>query len=223
MAKRTSAQNRQIWGLVGQLARLTGLDGEDAEELMRQEVEALSGQRSTAQLTESQASKLIKRLKYLVWQAGGGREKQKRPKSPLEPITKAMQQVIQHLWEDAGIYQPQSRQSFTKRICGGKPWPQTLDDGSKLIEALKSVVERRASLADLFCRCTRLLTQRGRQLTEWEREFLVKIRAELKEGRMIKSGAIGKLKEIEGKHRTQGVGDGEAAGKKAMSRMRQDI
>ena len=214
---RTVTQNRQLWGLVGQLAKLTGLGKEEAVELMRQECAEISGQRSSAALTGPQAAKLIAKLKYLAWRASGGegraKSKEQRTKtySPLESVSKAMLELIEHLWEDARIYQGKSRQGFTKRITG-KPWPQTIDDGSKLIEALKGVVERRSSLVELFCRANRLLKQRADRLTDWERGFLEKIREELRSGRMITSGAIGKLKEIENKLRSAGVGELRSAG-----------
>jgi len=117
-----------------------GLEDDVYREILFQE----AGVRSAKDLSPIGLEKVMRRFRQL-----GFRRKTKRqvPPQPDALITRGMLGKIQHLYEDLG-WDAKTRQiGFNKRVIG-RPWPQTREEGNKIIEALKAMLKRRDKVGD---------------------------------------------------------------------------
>lgn len=144
--RRTDAQNKAIWALVGKISRLPGMDMDDAKETCRRLAREVSGQESTKELTVSQARQLIDRLTNLL----DGRPEttiisKKSHKSPVQPegdvLTQAQQRALS-LVRDALHMDQSAYVAFCRRMTGA-PWPQTKVHGIQVYEGLEALLLRR--------------------------------------------------------------------------------
>jgi len=170
----TAAQLRAIWAK----ARDLGMD----ETLLRDLVESETGSRLISSLSRDQASDVLNRLS----QDRPPRRRRRQRGDPGALITREQAQTIEHNYEDLGL-QPQARATFNKRMCG-KPWPQTVGEAQKIIEARRAMLERKRPASAMI----EQLDQRGAALTDWERTFLAGVRRK----RRLSSGQRAKVSEI---------------------------
>lgn len=114
-----------------------GLEDDVYREILYQE----AGVRSAKDLSLIGLEKVMRRFRQLGFRRKPQQRKQAQPQ-PDALITKGMLGKIQHLYEDLG-WDAKTRQiGFNKRVLGGRPWPQTREEGNKIIEALKSILAR---------------------------------------------------------------------------------
>ncbi|MDP8255838.1 MAG: DUF1018 domain-containing protein [Candidatus Alcyoniella australis] len=169
------AQLRAIWAK----AHALGLD----EELLRDVVEAETGGRSISSLSRDQASGVLNRLGQ---ERAPRRRRSRKRGDPGALITREQAQTIEHNYEDL-CWQQQARASFNKRMCG-KPWPQTVAEAQKIIEAQRAMLARKQPKTKLI----EQLDQRRAKLTDWEQRFVNTVRGK----RRLSSGQAAKLREI---------------------------
>ncbi|MDP8255597.1 MAG: hypothetical protein P9M14_07610 [Candidatus Alcyoniella australis] len=170
----TSAQLRAIWAT----ARDISLD----EELLRDVVETETGSRLISSLSRDQASGVLNRL----GQDRAPRRRRRKRGDPGALITREQAQTIEHNYEDL-CWQQQARASFNKRMCG-KPWPQTVAEAQKIIEAQRAMLARKQPKSRLI----EQLDQHRAKLTGWEQDFVNAMRGK----RRLSSGQAAKLREI---------------------------
>lgn len=121
-----------------------GLEDDVYREILRQE----AGVGSAKDLSPVGLDKVMRRFRQLGFRRKPQRRKQQVSPQPAALITKGMLGKIQHLYENLG-WDAKSRQiGFNKRVLGGRPWPQTREEGNKIIEALKAMLARQGKAGD---------------------------------------------------------------------------
>lgn len=186
----TSAQNRMIWGLVGQLAK-QGLGREEAEELLRDIIEGVSGQRSPKALDCAGATIVIDRFKAKV----EGRPTKAPPRSKRPTITKRLQRALDQVRGALG-FSPREYAAFGRRMLG-HPWPQTNDEGIKLYEGMEAMLRRRYHPAWLAPHVNSLQVQaRAQDFSTEDSRFVMSIGLALAEDKKLGAGQIGILLKI---------------------------
>ena len=183
---------RRLWGAVGSLARILG--AEDAEEMTRDYVEEMTGQRSTRELSESQAERLIEWLE-------GRREQYRASDRDTGAVTLEQVATIRELEADLEWTGNAERlRGFCQRVIQ-RDWPWSSEEAAKVIEGLKHMMVRNfdeARFDRLMCRID------SRQLTAWEREFFEDVKGQIKRhGCPTRMGAVKKMLEIERKRRKE--------------------
>ena len=189
---RTKVDNALIWRGVEGLARVLG-DRETAEELMRDYVEDLTGQRSTKALTHDQAVAVVERLK-------GRREQYKKADAAGgDGVTGEQVHTIAELEKKLGWRSNCMRlENFCMRVIK-TGWPGNRQEAAKVIEGLKGMYLRSFD-AERFEKF--MLEIEYARLTSWERSFLEDARRQLeKHGRLTRLRAVDKVKEIWKKRR----------------------
>lgn len=155
-ARRTNAQNARIWALSSNLQR-NGLSKDDAETVVRDACEVISGHRHTSRLTLYQAAKLIHQLEEAVERSQPAPTQhndtadQVPPRTPWGPrgpgersdrtITPKLQATLQALYVQAGMETGEQQRAFCMRQTK-RPWPQTMRDFDAVMEALKAMILR---------------------------------------------------------------------------------
>jgi len=215
----TSTTLRAIWSRVGELAKAAGLPREDAEDALCIICREISGQTSTRKLSARQAEAVCTRLREQTQRA-----KASRAPDPEGTVTRGQLATVEHLFDDLATFpQSKNRRGFAETVIK-KPWPQTVAEGRKMIEALSAMFLRKIDAAGMvegllrpgFVRAgfkpaptttgpwTGGCPQAGRgvarertpALTDWERGFLLDVKRKLAGGRKLKPGAAAKLVEI---------------------------
>jgi len=159
-AERTQTQNRRFWAIVRDLVKQHGLDQADAEAILRDEVESVSGQRSTRALTSAQARMVIAKLSARLPQTEGrsGPDGRKRRASAVRPpesarppkdstgedstvITRKQMAFLTELSGALGM-DARAYRGFCRRVIK-TPWPQTRAQAIKIHEGLEAMTRRR--------------------------------------------------------------------------------
>lgn len=217
--KMTAGQRASLWRLVGQLARRVG--GKDqAEEIMREKCQALTGHHTTKALSVDQANALLKYLNDCV--AGEQAYVAKAPHGGREPGTGGQmwlaRQLARELWmaecraktgggSVAEELLEERLTAFLQQRTGIAFWPTTREGWNKVIEGLAAMWERK----EMTNIDERISSVEGRavDLTGWERGFLRDFKGYLKKHGKVKSpGALKKFLEIEGKTAKRRVAEG---------------
>lgn len=210
--KMTAGQRASLWRLVAQLARRVG--GKDqAEEIMREKCQALTGHSTTKALSVDQANALLKYLNDSV--SGEDRYVETAPHGGGEPGTGGQQwlarQLARELWmadcraktgggSAAEDLLEERLTAFLQQRTGIAFWPTTREGWNKVIEGLAAMWER-LELTNIECRILNV-ENRGTELTAWERGFLRDFKGYLKKHQSVKSpGALKKFLEIEKKYK----------------------
>jgi|GEM_PF-4678045 len=208
--KRTTAQNRRMWSLVGDLQR-SGLSRDDAEDVLRNAVRAVSGQPSTSALSRSQAAAVIDRLQRQLPapaeveasspDASATTAKRKTRPRRTSTISGRQQEVLQRVFVQAGMGTQAEQMAFTRRQTG-KPWPQTQKDFDAIMEALKSMVLRAAKPLEVWGRVQALLEHP--KLDHFERVFIPDLHKQFRDAqkagtldKVLTTGKLAKLTEAE--------------------------
>lgn len=193
MTLRRQKQNKELWGLVGKLAKEYGSNDRAAEDYMRDVVEEVSGQRSTRLLTGVQAAKVIWELdREIFWQSL--RDKNE----PDIEATGPQLWIVKRLFKELGIDTPERQEGFCRRVIH-KDWPETRGEANKLYEGLEAMWMRRFKhkAFDMILELEACGT-----LTDWEWGFLQDAKRQIEKRETLKSaGALHKLLEIYGKRR----------------------
>ena len=174
----TPAQLKAFWGLVLQFRRNTGLDKEDAEYCARDHIEAVSGQRSTKDLSDAQANEVLRRLARAIEEGQQVDAKLDTARDPAALPTQNQLDMLERLRKAM----PWDRARF-QQFCLNHPsckrgWPQTRAQANALVEALKDMVIRQTKPDPKAIRAHKeeLLTrQADLPLTPFERAFLRKV------------------------------------------------
>ena len=171
-----SARRRALWGRVQKLSQATGMDREDAELVMRDHVEAITGQRSTRFMNQEQTAELFRRLDAMIREdRPSTRAARELEEDPDALITAEQSRTLVQLGLAVGLDRRRLRSwivGHMKTVCGGRTWPQTRGQAIKVHEGLEAwlvrqprsqpgQVERRARAGRLYD-----------DLTAWERTFL---------------------------------------------------
>lgn len=124
------------------LGRSLRLDDETRRSLQAQ----LVGVESAKHMTLAQMATIYQRLSALAKDAGLGKPKPRtRPgrdeRLPQEPPTQEQLDKIEWLYADLHVYPSADMMALCRRITG-HPWPQSREEGSKLIEGLKAMKAR---------------------------------------------------------------------------------
>ncbi|MBM4395623.1 MAG: regulatory protein GemA [Deltaproteobacteria bacterium] len=82
---------------------------------------------------------VLKRFRELGFRRRSPARTTKAAAAPGDPPSPLQLSKIRHLWEDLGWREEERRRGFAKRVCGGHPWPQTVEEAAALIEALKKM------------------------------------------------------------------------------------
>jgi len=173
---RTAGQNRRMHGLVGQLAKATGSTRDEAKESLRRHCREVSGQEHSSRLSRYQANQVIQRLEV---ELAGQRTEQQPDREPWgqrgpgpragQNITSRQTEVLQALFQQAGMGDRKRQMVFAKRQCKA-PWPQTQHHYDQICEALKAIILRTTAASDAWRRAKAL---RGRaELDDWKRHFI---------------------------------------------------
>ena len=160
---RTPEQNRRLWRLVGELAEAAGIDKPAAEEIMRNIVERISGQRSTKELTSAQAEAVIKTLKARIADV---RRAQTRE---LGVVSRREHELINGLLKLLGMDSLKQRTGIIRRVIK-KPLIETEEDARAVIEALAAMAERRYDVRRILHSLTKPDIYFA--MTDWERSFV---------------------------------------------------
>ena len=151
MGKRTDKQNRRMWQLVGQLQSECGLNQDDAQGIFRNLLLTASGQESSKEVTEQEATRIIWALERLV-----ARDKPESSKpQPTLPardgrpvaISAAQADALEHLCQSLNMDKT-GYASFCKRMIK-VPWPQTREHAQKVYEGLEAMLRRRYTVDQL--------------------------------------------------------------------------
>lgn len=173
MPKRTPAQNRQIHGLLKQIGKDACLDRDELAEIKASLCRQVSGQEHTSQLDQQQAARLIRLLAQRA--SGGSTAKRKTPAKSHEAglsrmVTPRQQEVLEALFNQAGMLTLDQQRGFCRRQLKGRFWPQNQKDVTALYTPLTAMVLRRVSPAKLHERAQKL---RGRpELDAWQTGFI---------------------------------------------------
>lgn len=134
----TPAQAKVVWGMVGKLQKTYGLSKEDAEELLRDLTEHVSGQRSTRALSTPQASQVIEQLKARLHAL--------ELKSH-DMISPEQQKMLGWLVEALGLH-ARAYRALCRRVI--KVWcPQKRDEAVAMHECMESMLRRRVGVEEL--------------------------------------------------------------------------
>jgi phage gp16-like protein len=118
--------------------RELALDEESYRDILREH----AGVTSAKELTNQGVEAVLKHFRRL-----GFRVKRSKPRDHRHPdstLTPRQQDLVSALFGDLG-WGLKRRMGFTKRLCQGNPWPQTVKQGQALIEALKAMRAREYS------------------------------------------------------------------------------
>ncbi len=188
-APRTPSQNRQIWGLVGQLARATSSSREEAEGTLRRLCMEISGQTHSSRLSTTQADKVISRMRWELGQLRADEEDlvpEREPWGPRGPgprparmITRRQLVFLEGLYQQAGMSTRAQQIGFSKRQCKGRPWPQTMKDFDAIVEALKAICMRKVDHVDAWRRTKALVGNSS--LDDWKRGFVADLALQFEE------------------------------------------
>ena len=155
---RTLPQNRRMWSLIGELARASGLDEDELKEsVVRPLCMKVSGQVSTARLSQYQADQVIAGLeKQLAEYRPPAAACLPGAPAPQEArhagrVTPAQQKHVAGLFAQIGYAMPEARRKFCERQIG-KPWPQTMADADAIIGGLKPQVLRSVKPREIWAR-----------------------------------------------------------------------
>ena len=172
--KPTAAQMRRIWAFRGDLER-SGLQRCDAEDVIRQAVELVTGQRSTQKLTRDTAAAVISELEGQVEPTRPRQERalpEQRHASANNRdgrITPEMNEVVVGLFNLIGWTDQRRRTAFCQRQCKAF-WPQTMREADQVIEPLKAMALRHLSPAEAWKRTQALVDHPV--LDGWKRRFI---------------------------------------------------
>lgn len=121
------------------------------DDAYRDLLESWTGQRSSMDLDHGGVQAAMEGFRLMGWEPWGGynarrrngftRNCRPRRHDPGEMPSGAMLAKIQHMYADLGTPMPK-QQEFNRRQCG-KPWPQTIQDASKVMEGLKAILGRK--------------------------------------------------------------------------------
>jgi hypothetical protein len=175
-AVRTLDQNRRLWGLVTELRKRSGISQEDAEGVVRRMCREVSGQDHSSLLSQVQAERLLSKMESEISGYGERRPAKREPWGERGPgprdgqrITPRLQEVLQALFEQAGLDTRERQMGFCRRQFG-LPWPQTQAHADALVEPLKAMVLRAVPAETLRARVATL--QARTDLDTWKRGFV---------------------------------------------------
>lgn len=179
---RTPAQNRELWGLVNELGRATGLDRDEVvATVVRTLAREVSGQEHTSLLSEGEAEQVLGKLrrevgKYRPRPAGRPAPARHEPwgkRGPgtrdEQPITAFQREVIRALFELCGKTTTREQTQFSTRQCK-EPWPQTQAHADALITPLTSMALRKIQPRAALARVQVL--HRHAALDDWQLAFV---------------------------------------------------
>ena len=201
----TPAQLKTFWGLVRRYQRDQGLDKEDAEYCARDHIEAVSGQRSTKDLSEIQANDVIRRLSQALDAGQFVDGKLDTARDPAALPTQNQLDMLERLRKAMKWERAQFQRFCLNHASCKRAWPQTRAQANALVEALKDMVTRQTKPDPKAIRAHKeeLLTRQFElPLTPFERAFLRKV----EKARMTALQKL-KLEEIYAKR----VGGGQCA------------
>lgn len=171
-SQRTPAQNRQMWGLVTQLAKATGCSREEAQEALRACCVEVSGQDSSSRLTEAQAHQVIRMLEQRTPRQRPASERPSPPASAhARPgaITPRQQEVLLALFVQVKMTSREQQMGFCRRQFK-LPWPQHNGHVDQLITPLKAMAIRHVTGAEMRQRALALRGDPG--LDAWQVGFI---------------------------------------------------
>lgn len=182
-AARTPAQNREMWGLVAELGRASGLGRDEiTDTVLRTLAREVSGQEHTSHLSAGEADQILAKLRREVGKYSP------RPRDPRpgaaphkawgprgagtrdeQPITVFQRHVVTGLFGLCGKDTERERVAFTQRQCKA-PWAQTQAHADALITPLSAMAMRRAQPLQILER-VRVL-HRHAALDDWQMAFV---------------------------------------------------
>lgn len=221
-AVRSPAQNRTLYGALGELARLAGLDADARREVLEAVTREVSGQEHSSRLTPPQAEAAIQRLRQRAaayapppvapvrapraMEGWGGAFPEAAPHDPwdtragprpVETITPRMLALLQRAFRLAGMATPAQQRGFSERQCR-KPWPQSQQDFDAVFEGCSAIALRRVRPREVWERVQRLHGHPG--LNRWQKGFVADVLAQFSSaddvGRLDKVLTPGKLAKI---------------------------
>lgn len=184
---------KPLWTALGRLQKLAGFDKETGEEILRNIVFDISGQRSTRRLSPAQAREVLQiinekadaeenerdRKLKAAGESTDYRESTRAGRSATEDsnatITREQSTALLQLASLLDWGRPQLQRWIRDRmksVCQGAPWPQTRGQATKLHEGLEAIVMRRDEnqAGMVLLRAKRAL--RAPDLRVWEEKFL---------------------------------------------------
>ena len=198
---RTLDQNKRIWTLVSTLVEVAGFTREYAKEWMHDICQEISGKRSSSQLTEEQAARLILRLEAHIKYARSTRPNSelRTPNSKHDPealATNEQLDTLNQLFIDVGIDTDFRQMRFCQRVIKSSI-PITRGEVAKVHEALEAMYVRRFTPADIDNMLAAAMRFQGR-LTTWEKRFINNLchQVNTNKFRKLSSMKLKKLKEI---------------------------
>lgn len=191
---KTPAQHRALFAKVGELRRLGGLSADDAEEVLRQHCEAVSGKRSTSALTEQGAREVLQRLSAEVaaYTPAPAPPRPDQTGNAIFLLTAAQRTTLEGLCAQAKL--PVA--GFCQRQLG-RDLPRTNAEFDKVVHALQDIVLRRVDVATVLARVAAL---RGdARLDSWKAGFIEDLHAQLvaKGAKALTTHKLAKLDEAE--------------------------
>lgn len=198
---RTTTQNKYIWKLVSNLAQATGFTREYAKERMYNICQEISGLRSSSQLTEDQAARLIRRLEAHIATARKTRNPKPETRNPKHDpdalATNAQLATLDQLYLDVGIDTEARQIAFCRRVVKSF-MPITRADVAKIHEALEAMYVRQFDTATID-KMLAIAIRNKERLTAWEKKFTSDIYRQVRANRKLSSMKCKKLKEIHNK------------------------
>ena len=108
----------------------------------RDALEANAGVRSAKDLDAAGFKRVMQYFESIGMPKSGA----KPVRDPHELPTSWQLKKMQHLYTDLGWHDSTRQRGFNERQCG-KPWPQTRREANKVIEGLKAMLRRKASVS----------------------------------------------------------------------------